>query len=43
MGSVYNRLVLWDAQLIHSATSYEGFTPAQPRLVQLYFFNVRKN
>jgi hypothetical protein len=40
VGSVYNRLVLWDAQLIHSATSYEGFTETDPRLVQLFFFNV---
>ncbi len=40
VGSVYNRLVLWDAQLIHSATSYAGFTEADPRLVQLFFFNV---
>ncbi len=42
VGSVYNRLVLWDAQLIHSATSYEGFTPSDPRLVQLFFFNVSR-
>ncbi len=42
VGSVYNRLVLWDAQLIHSATSYERFLPEAPRLVQLFFFNVDK-
>jgi hypothetical protein len=42
VGAVYNRLVLWDAQLIHSATSYAGFTPEEPRLVQLFFFNVSK-
>jgi hypothetical protein len=42
VGSVYNRLVLWDAQLIHSATSYEGFTDSDPRLVQLFFFNVAR-
>jgi hypothetical protein len=42
VGSVYNRLVLWDAQLVHSATSYAGFTPEEPRLVQLFFFNVSK-
>lgn len=39
VGSVFNRLVLWDAQLIHSATTYEGFTDENPRLVQLFFFN----
>lgn len=42
IGSVYNRLVLWDAQLIHSATSYGGFTAEDPRLVQLFFFSVAK-
>lgn len=42
VGSVFNRLVLWDAQLIHSATSYEGFTAKDPRLVQLFFFSVAK-
>jgi hypothetical protein len=42
VGNVYNRLVLWDAQLIHSATSYEGFTEKDPRLVQLFFFNVAR-
>jgi hypothetical protein len=39
VGSVYNRLVLWDGQLIHSATSYAAFSAAAPRLVQLFFFN----
>lgn len=42
VGSVYNRLVLWDAQLIHSATSYREFTEASPRLVQLFFFNIAR-
>lgn len=42
VGNVYNRLVLWDAQLIHSATSYEGFTSDEPRLAQLFFFNVAR-
>lgn len=39
IGSVYNRLVIWDAQLVHSATSYEGCTEHSPRLAQLFFFN----
>lgn len=39
VGSVFNRLVLWDAQLVHSATTYTGFTDENPRLVQLLFFN----
>lgn len=43
VGAVYNRLVIWDAKLIHSASTYEGFSGAEPdnsRLVQLFFFNV---
>ena len=39
VGGLYNRLVIWDARLIHSATSYEGFTEEEPRLVQLFFFD----
>lgn len=41
IGNVYNRLVIWDAQLIHSASSYDVFTGGDARLVQLFFFNVR--
>lgn len=43
IGAVYNRLVIWDAQLIHSASSYQGMAgngPEDSRLVQLFFFNV---
>lgn len=36
VGAVYNRLVLWDAQLIHSASMYGN----KERLVQLYFFSI---
>ena len=36
VGSVYNRLVIWDAKMIHSATQYGNFE----RLVQLFFFSV---
>lgn len=35
VGAIYNRLVIWDAKLIHSASSYG----LQNRLVQLFFFN----
>lgn len=42
VGSVYNRLVIWDAQLIHSATGYWGYSEEDPRLVQLFFFNVER-
>jgi hypothetical protein len=42
VGSIYNRLVIWDAQMIHSASSYEGMgdSVAEARLVQLFFFTV---
>lgn len=44
VAGLYNRLVIWDAKLLHSATSYEGFVEggdvAPTRLVQLFFFDV---
>jgi hypothetical protein len=43
VGSVFNRLVIWDAQLIHSASSYQAFSGEQKddtRLVQLFFFDI---
>ncbi|WP_371645329.1 DUF6445 family protein [Streptomyces mirabilis] len=38
----YNRLVIWDAKLMHSATSYEHFAGEHGthRLVQLFFFDI---
>jgi hypothetical protein len=42
IAALYNRLVIWDAKLIHSATSYEHFAAersAPKRLVQLFFFD----
>jgi hypothetical protein len=42
VAGLYNRLVIWDASLIHSATSYSEFTEgsvATTRLVQLFFFD----
>lgn len=44
VGAVFNRLVIWDAQMIHSASSYEGMVSNvadKARLVQLFFFTVR--
>lgn len=44
VGAVYNRLAIWDAQMIHSASSYEGMESGvaeKARLVQLFFFTVR--
>jgi hypothetical protein len=42
VGAVFNRLVIWDARLIHSASSYETFgdEAAKSRLVQLFFFDI---
>lgn len=42
VAGLYNRLVIWDASLIHSATSYTDFSEeraASTRLVQLFFFD----
>ena len=44
VGPVYNRLAMWDAQMIHSASTYEGLVSDvadKARLVQLFFFTVR--
>lgn len=37
VGGIYNRLVIWDARLTHSATSYKS-----ERLIHLHFFNIKK-
>lgn len=39
VGNVYNRLVLFDAGLIHSASEYFGFTKENGRLWQMFFFD----
>jgi len=44
VGAVYNRLAIWDAQMIHSASTYEGLPSDivdKARLVQLFFFTVK--
>lgn len=43
VAGLYNRLVVWDASLFHSATTYDHFTEdgaAPTRLVQLFFFDI---
>ena len=43
IAGLYNRLVIWDAALFHSATTYEHFSAdaaAPTRLVQLFFFDI---
>jgi len=42
IGNVYNRLILWDAQLIHSASKYFGNDRYDSRLFHLFFFNIEK-
>jgi hypothetical protein len=42
VGAVYNRLVLWDAKLIHAAGGYFGddADPTTKRLSQVFFFDL---
>ena len=42
VGNVYNRLVLFDAKLLHSATSYFGDQNENCRLFQMFFFDVEE-
>ena len=42
VGNVYNRLVLWDARLIHAATKYFGQNKNDSRLFHLFFFDIEK-
>ena len=40
IGNVYNRLVMWDAKLLHSASEYFGDQQANSRLFHLFFFDI---
>jgi hypothetical protein len=40
VGNVYNRLVLFNAKMIHSASSYFGTDSKNGRLFQLFFFDL---
>lgn len=42
VGNIYNRLVLFDAQLIHAASCYFGNNRNNGRLFQLFFFDIEK-
>lgn len=42
VGNVYNRLVLWNARLIHAASSYFGDRADNSRLFHLFFFDIEK-
>lgn len=39
IGNVFNRLVIWDAKLIHAASQYFGQTKEDGRLFQMFFFD----
>jgi len=39
IGNIYNRVVLWDAYLIHGAAMYFGTEKQNSRLFQMFFFN----
>lgn len=41
VGNVFDRLVLWDARMIHAATDYFGTTPENGRLFEMFFFTLR--
>lgn len=38
VGNVYNRLVLWDGRMIHSASCYFGANKGDGRLFHIFFF-----
>jgi hypothetical protein len=42
IGNVFNRLVIWDAQLIHAASEYFGSNLGDSRLFHLFFFDVEE-
>lgn len=42
VGNVFNRLVLFDAQMIHAATSYFGEKNENCRLFQMFFFDIEQ-
>ena len=43
IGNVYNRLVLFDSKIIHSASKYFGNSIENCRLFQLFFFDLDEN
>jgi hypothetical protein len=42
IGNVYNRLVLWQGDLVHSASCYFGKTVDDARMFQMFFFDEEK-
>lgn len=42
VGNVFNRLVIWDARIIHAASCYFGTNVHDARLFQIFFFDVQE-
>lgn len=42
VGNVYNRLAIWDASMIHSASEYFGTQKDNSRLFHLFFFDIEE-
>lgn len=40
IGNIYNRLVIFDAKMIHAASEYFGKEPSDSRLFQIFFFDI---
>ena len=41
VGNVYNRLIIWNAKLIHAASEYFGDKKENSRLFHMFFFDVK--
>ena len=41
VGNIFNRIVIWDARLIHAAPVYFGWDINSSRLFQLFFFDAK--
>lgn len=39
VGNIFNRLIIWDGRLIHSASQYFGNSKENARLFQVFFFD----
>jgi hypothetical protein len=43
VGNVFNRLVIWDAKLLHAAPVYFGWDINSSRLSQVFFFDTEED
>jgi hypothetical protein len=43
VGNVYNRLILFNAKMIHAAPTYFGERLDDSRLFQLFFFDIEEH